>query len=85
MQARLRMKPARRILHGSRSLESGYGVSCDFSEPFDPDVDGFTLALVTVKPAHETCFSMALQIYPDRERRRRLVYGYLDRLRLPAR
>ena len=40
---------------------------------------------VTVKPAHETCFSMALQIYPDRERRRRLVYGYLDRLRLPAR
>ena len=36
-------------------------------------------------PAHETCFSMALQIYPDRERRQRLVYGYLDRLRLPAR
>ena len=35
--------------------------------------------------AHETCFLMALQIYPDRERRRRLVYGYLDRLRLPAR
>ena len=37
------------------------------------------------KPAQETCFSMALQIYPDRELRQKLVYGYLDRLRLPAR
>ena len=35
--------------------------------------------------AHGTSLLMALQIYPDRERRERLVYGYLDRLRLPAR
>ena len=42
-------------------------------------------SVVDGEPAHETCFSMALQICPDHERRQRLVYGYLDRLRLPAR
>ena len=49
VQAKLRKKRAIRISLGGHSLESGYGVSCDFSGPFDPDVDGFTLALVVVE------------------------------------
>jgi hypothetical protein len=49
VQARLRKKRALRMSHGNRSLKSGYGVGCDFTGPFDPDVDGFTLALVVVE------------------------------------
>ena len=49
VQARLRKKRAVRIPLGGHALQSGYGVSCDFSGPFDPDVDGFTLALVVVE------------------------------------
>ena len=43
------------------------------------------VCLFICEPAHETWLSMALQIFSDRERRQRLVYGYLDQLRLPAR
>jgi hypothetical protein len=49
VQARLRKKRALRVSHGNRSLKSGYGVGCDFTGPFDPDVDGLTLALVVVE------------------------------------
>ena len=49
VQARLRKKRAMRMPFGGRRMESGYGVSCDFSGPHEPDVDGFTIGFIAVE------------------------------------